>query len=78
MSGMKSSCRPVSNGTPQRPILRLILLNIFINTLDNGTECTLSSIAHDTKLGGFIDRPDGCIAIQRTLTGWRKGLKGTS
>ena len=44
-----------------------MLLNIFINDLDNGTNCAPSKLADDTKLGGVVDTPDGCAVIQRNL-----------
>mgnify|MGYP001857393022 FL=1 len=49
----------------QCSVLGSALFNIFINYINRGIECTISTSADDTKLCGVIDTPKGQDAIQR-------------
>lgn len=52
-----------------------VLFNIFTD-VDDGTECTPSKADNGTRLG-VTDKPGGCAAIQRDVTGWNNGLRET-
>lgn len=67
ISGTKFYQRPVITGVPQESTPGPVLFNIFINNLDNGTECPLSKLAGSIKLGEVVDAPEGFAAIQRDL-----------
>ena len=58
---------PATSGVLQGSVPSPVLLNLIMNDLDKETECALSKFADDNKLGGVIDTPEGCAAIQCDL-----------
>ena len=54
-------------GYPQGSELEFILHNIFINDMDDMTECILSKFSDNTKLGGVADTLEGATLIQESL-----------
>ena len=65
--GSLSRWRLVTSSIHQGSILDPILFNIFINDIDGGIECTLSTFANDTKLSSVFDNAEKRDAMQRNL-----------
>ncbi|KAK4818055.1 hypothetical protein QYF61_004605 [Mycteria americana] len=53
-------------------------ISIFINDLDDGSECTLNKSGDDTKLGGVADTSEGHAPIQMDLNRLENGPIGIS
>ena len=67
VNGSKSDW--LSGGVPEELVIWPVLLNVFINNLDDGIECTLNKLEVDTKLGGEAGTPEE-PPFRETMTGW--------
>lgn len=56
VNGSKSDW--LSGGVPEEFVVWPMLLNIFINNLDDGIECSLHKLKVDTKQGREIGTPE--------------------
>ena len=76
-SSTNSKRQPVTSSFPQGSTLGPTLFIILINSLDNGTECTLSKLVNGIKLEGAINALESRATFKYSLMGWRNGLRGT-
>lgn len=75
VNGLYSAWRLVRSGVLQGPILRLVLLNVFISNLEVATKGILIKLADDIKVEGIADMLKGRLSTEGTHTGWGMGQK---
>lgn len=75
-NGSMPKWKPIINGLPHRSVLGPILFNTFINDIDSGIQCILSTSVDDAKLSGAADSIAERDTRERdTLTSLRSGPK---
>lgn len=78
-SGTKSGQDLVRNGVPHGSVVGQIVLNFFINNINDGIKCALSQSAENMVLGGVDDTLDLVrLPFEKTSLSWRNGQAGTS
>jgi len=78
ISSTKSRRRAVTSGVPQRSILGLILLNIFINDLDDGQSVPLASLQMTPDWQEWLIHQRVLLPSRRMSTSRRNRPVGTS
>ena len=63
VNGSMSGWRLMTSGIPQGSVLEPVGFNIFVSDIGEGSMCTLSKAAEDTKFRGEVDTPAEWVAL---------------